>query len=217
VPRGINRSGNLPLTVGFDLGSLIGGFVGAAGAVGAVYFLIRQQRREEANNVSHAIRREIIVLSEILISQLRILEAIKSGEVTIMRNKLRSAIMNPDTIIYKAVANRIGLLPYPVVQFYMRMVEIQNAVQIAVVGPGGENVAVPGGEAETIAKSVTIACNLARVIISHPASPSVDEEIGRVTLVHIDEALERAKQSFPQTPTLLRDEAQHSALNRSAG
>jgi len=101
--------------------------------------------------------------------------------------------MNPDTTIYKAVANRIGLLPYPVVQFYMRMAEIQNAVQIAVVGPGGENVAVPGGEAETIAKSVIIACKLARAIISHPSCPSVDEEIARVTLVHIDEALERAK------------------------
>jgi hypothetical protein len=70
--------------------------------------------------------------------------------------------MTPDPIIYKAVANRIGLMPYPVVQFYMRMVEIQTAIQIAAVGPGGENVAVPGGEAETIAKSVTIACQLAR-------------------------------------------------------
>jgi hypothetical protein len=182
--------------LGFDLGSLIGGFVGAGGAVFAVYLLIRQQRREEANNVSRAIRREVIVLSEILISHLQILAAIKSGAVTITRNKLRSAIMNPDPTIYKAVADRIGLLPYPVVQFYMRLLEIQNAIQIAVVGPGGENVAVPGGEAQAIAKSVTIACQLARVIISH--GPNVDEEISRITLVHIDEALERAKQSFPE-------------------
>jgi hypothetical protein len=184
------------MTVGFDLGSLIGGFFGAGGAVFAVYLLIRQQRREEANNVSRAIRREVIVLSEILISHLQILAAIKSGAVTITRNKLRSAIMNPDPTIYKAVADRIGLLPYPVVQFYMRLLEIQNAIQIAVVGPGGENVAVPGGEAQTIAKSVAIACQLARLIISH--GPNVDEEISRITLVHIDEALERAKQSFPE-------------------
>jgi hypothetical protein len=184
------------MTVGFDLGSLIGGFFGAGGAVFAVYLLIRQQRREEANNVSRAIRREVIVLSEILISHLQILAAIKSGAVTITRNKLRSAIMNHDPTIYKAVADRIGLLPYPVVQFYMRLLEIQNAIQIAVVGPGGENVAVPGGEAQTIAKSVAIACQLARLIISH--GPNIDEEISRITLVHIDEALERAKQSFPE-------------------
>jgi ABC-type Fe3+-siderophore transport system permease subunit len=88
--------------VGFDLGSLIGGFVGAGGAVFAVYLLIRQQRREEANNVSRAIRREVIVLSEILISHLQILAAIKSGAVTITRNKLRSAIMNPDPTIRSA-------------------------------------------------------------------------------------------------------------------
>jgi hypothetical protein len=182
------------LAVGFDLGSLIGGFVGAGGAVGAVYLLVRQQRCEEATNVAHAVRREIIVLSEILISHLRILEAIKSGEITVTRDKLRSTIMNPDPIIYKAVADRIGLLPYPVVQFYMRMLEIQNAVQVAGVGPGGGSVAVPGGEAETIAKPVIIACRLARAIISHPSGPSVDEEeIARIALVHIDEALERAK------------------------
>jgi hypothetical protein len=161
------------MNVGFDLGSLIGGFAGAGGAVFAVYLLIRQQRREEANNISRSIHREVIVLSEILISHLTILAAIKSGAVTITRNNLQSAIMNPEPTIFKAVADRIGLLPYPVVQFYMRLLEIQSAVQIAVVGPGGENVVIQGGEAQTIAKSVTIACQLARTIISH--GPNIDE------------------------------------------
>jgi hypothetical protein len=104
--------------------------------------------------------------------------------------------MNPEPIIYKAVADRIGLLPYPVVQFYMRLVEIQNAVQIIVVGPDGEDAPVPGAEAQTLAKSVIIACRLARAIISQGSSSGVDEEIARVTLVHIDEALESAKRSF---------------------
>jgi hypothetical protein len=105
------------------------------------------------------------------------------------RNKLCSATINAEPTIYKAVGDRIGLLPYPVIQFYMRMVEIQNAVQIAVVGPGDE---IPGEEAETIAKSVIIACRLARAIISHASGQSVDEEISRITLVHIDEALDGA-------------------------
>lgn len=179
--------------MGFDLGSLVGGVIGAGGAVGAVYLLIHRQRREEANNVSNAIRREIIVLSEILLSHLRILSAIKSGKISIERNKFCSAIINPEPTIYKAVADRIGLLPYPVVQFYMRMVEIQNSVQIAVVGPGEE---IPGGEAQTIAKSVIIACRLAKTIISHAPSQSVDEEIAQITLSHIDEALEKAKHAF---------------------
>jgi hypothetical protein len=120
--------------------------------------------------------------------------ACAAGKITMERNKLCSAIINAEPTIYKAVADRIGLLPYPVVQFYMRMVEIQmveiqNAVQIAVVGPGDE---IPGEEAETIAKSVIIACRLARAIISHASGQSVDEEISRITLVHIDEALDGA-------------------------
>lgn len=160
-----------------------------------MYLLIHRQRREEANNVSNAIRREIIALSEILISHLQILIAIKIGEITIERNTFRSAIINPDPTIYKAVADRIGLLPYPVVQFYIRMAEIQNAVQIAVVGPGNE---IPDEEAETIAKSVIIACRLARAIISHASTQSVDNEISQITLLHIDKALVKAKTVFSQ-------------------
>jgi hypothetical protein len=155
-------------------------------------------RDEEINNISNAIRREIIVLSEILINQLKILAAIKCGQITVTRNHIRSVIMNPEPIIYKAVANRIGILPYPVVQFYMRLVEIQDAVQIIAVGPDGEDAPVPGAEAQTTAKSVIVACQLARSIIQHAPKPSVDEEIARITLVHIDEALKRAKQSFPE-------------------
>lgn len=186
------------MTVGFDLGSLIGGFVGAAGAIWAVYLLIHKQRREEKYNVSRAIRREIVVLSEVLISQLQIFEAIRLGTFTVTRNELRSLMMNPEPIIYKAVAGRIGLLPYPVVQFYTRLIEIQNNVQTAAIGLGGDTASIPGAEAETMAKSVIIACKLARAIILHSSEPIPDEEISRITLVHIDEALKRADESFCQ-------------------
>ncbi len=59
-----------PGEVAAAIGSILGGIVGAGGAVGAVYLLINQQQRKEANNVSNAIRREITECSKIVINAL---------------------------------------------------------------------------------------------------------------------------------------------------
>lgn len=64
------------------IGSIIGGIVGAGGAVGAVYLLIERQRRENMKNVSDAILREIIELTEMIIQSLKICENIKSQKYT---------------------------------------------------------------------------------------------------------------------------------------
>jgi hypothetical protein len=154
-------------------------------------------RSEEVRNISNAIRGEIIVLSEVLISNLRILDAIRNGTIPVMRKNMRTVIMNPEPTIYKAVAGRVGILPYPVVQFYMRLAEIEDSLQIIVVGLDDENGLVPGKEVEKLAKPVVIACRLARAIIDQETASTVDDkDIARVTLAHIDVALEGAKRSF---------------------
>jgi hypothetical protein len=183
-----------------DWGSVLGGIVGAGGAVSAVYLLIVRQRHEEANNASNAVRREIIGFSELVMSALRICECIKSGDVHVIRKTAQSIMTPPDPIVYRAVADRIGLLSdaQGMVSFYMRMVEIQQAVQIIVAGSLGDDSAlVPGEEAETIAKSLIIACRLARAIISHVPGRGLDEQVSQITLAHIDAALESARRSFP--------------------
>jgi len=161
-----------------DWGSFLGGIVGAVGAVGAVYLLTIRQRHEEANNVSNAIRREILELSKVAMEALRICECVKAGCLPIMRKEAYSIMIPSEPIVYRAVADRIGLLPYPqhVVQFYMRMVEIRQAIQIIVVGsPDDDSAPVPGAEAETLAKSLIIACQLAQAILSHVPRRSLDK------------------------------------------
>jgi hypothetical protein len=73
-------------------------------------------------------------------------------------------MMNPDPIVYRAVADRIGRLPYDpqfVVSFYMRMVYIQQTIEIIVVGnPDDDSAPVPEEEAETLAKNLMMTCQL---------------------------------------------------------
>ncbi len=183
------------------IGSVIGGIVGAGGAVGAVYFLINRQRLEERNNVSDAIRREIIEFNEMVLTALSICEHIKSRDASVMRKNAHTIMINLDPIIYRAVADRIGLLSHPqfVVKFYTRLVEIQQAIQTITVGnPGDAGALVPGDEAETLASSLIITCRLAQAIISQVADPSLDEQVPLIALAHIDTALESAKRAFPK-------------------
>jgi hypothetical protein len=202
-----------------DLGSLIGGgfaiiagvLAYRAGVIQANATRVSADKQiaaaatERANAdaaAAEAIRREIIECTKVVIEALRICECMKSGHLEIMRRNAHSIMMNPDPIVYRAVADRIGRLPYDpqfVVSFYMRMVYIQQTIEIIVVGnPGDDGAPVPGEEAETLAKSLIMTCQLARAIISHVPSPSLVEEVSQITLGQIDAALESAKQSFPK-------------------
>jgi hypothetical protein len=104
-----------------------------------------------------------------------------------------------DPIIYQSVADRIELLRYPrlVVKFYMRLIEIQQVIEVTAVGPGGDNAPVPAGEAETLANSLIITIRLAQAIISQLPDPSLDERVPGIALEHINAALESAKRTFP--------------------
>jgi class 3 adenylate cyclase len=105
-------------------------------------------------------------------------------------------------IVHDQVRDKlVGLLPYSqnVVSFYMRMVEIQQAIQVIVIeGPGNDSDPVSAADAEPIAQSLILACQLARTIISHVPGPSLDEQVSQITLAQIDAAIEHATQSFPK-------------------
>jgi hypothetical protein len=150
---------------------------------------------------AEAIIREIIECNKVVIEGLRICEYINAGQLLINRRNGYSIMMNPDPVVYKAVANRIALLSFDaqlVIQFYMRIVYVQQQIQIIVFGPGDNNATVPKEEAEILAKNLIITCQLARAIILRSPSTSVAETVSRITLAQIDAALESAKQSFPK-------------------
>jgi hypothetical protein len=183
-----------------DFGSLIGGFVGAAGAVAAVYFLIRIQRSEDKTRIRDAIYIEIVAFIKMVIEALQICEHIQKAKLFIEKKKARSLMMHAEPIIYKAVADRIGLLPQPqgIVEFYMRVVEVQEGLRVIVEGPDDDAAIIPVENAETIAKSLVTACKLARIVILHAPKSSLDKQISKITLVQIDAALESAGRSFPK-------------------
>src|SRR5438105_4891242 len=58
------------------LGSLLGGMVGAGGAVWAVFLTLSRQRIEETNNVASALRTEVTALAKYVIGAIGICQRI---------------------------------------------------------------------------------------------------------------------------------------------
>jgi len=61
------------------LGSLVGGLVGAGGAVWAVFLTLSRQRREETIKVAEAVRTEVAALVKYIIGAIEICQEIKTG------------------------------------------------------------------------------------------------------------------------------------------
>jgi hypothetical protein len=116
------------------LGSLIGGMVGAGGAVWAVFLALSQQRREETAKVAEAVRTEITTLVKYAIGAVEICKRIKTGVIKVPRQGAHYIVKNfgGDPFIYPAVANRVGLLrhPHATAEFYMRIQEAKTMVEM---------------------------------------------------------------------------------------
>jgi hypothetical protein len=67
------------------LGSLIGGIVGAGGAVWAVFLALSRQRQEETAKVAEAVRTEVTTLVKYAIGAVEICEQIKKGVIKVSR------------------------------------------------------------------------------------------------------------------------------------
>lgn len=124
------------------LGSVVGGIVGAGGAVWAVFLMLSRQREEETIKVAAAVRTEVTTLVKYIIGAIEICQKIKAG-MKVPRQDASYIIKNfsADPIIYPAVADRVGLLPQPheTTEFYMRLSEskaIVTALQMKTDPPG---------------------------------------------------------------------------------
>jgi hypothetical protein len=108
------------------LGGLLGGAIGAGGAVLAGYLALSRQRQDDADNVADAVRTEIIALVKFIVGAIDNCEEVIGGK-RIPHAEARYVVKNlaAPPIVYPAISDRIGLLPYAhgTIEFYMRIME----------------------------------------------------------------------------------------------
>ena len=186
------------------LGAIIGGIIGAGGAVFAVYLAITGQRNEDASKVRAAVRTEVATYAKYLINTLELCEQIAKGEVQFRMSHATSIGMSlVEPVIYNAVADRIALLqrPQETVEFYMRNAEAKSNLQAIQMHGASLNPAlqamvhVQPDIAQDVADSLITALQFARSILADPHP--MDIMIQTISLQEIDAALAHAQQTFP--------------------
>ncbi len=192
-----------------DQGSLIAGILALIAALIAGFWAysagkmqVRAAATAEANANSaaaEAVIREVMECNKLVIEALRICGAIYSGKLPMKRRNASSIMINPDPIVYKSVANRIARFPFDaqlIIQFYLRIVYVQQILQNTVFGSGDDSALIPREEAKTIANTLIITCQLAKAIVLHAPRTNVAKEVSQTIIGQIDAALESAKHSF---------------------
>lgn len=208
------------------LGSLIGGIIGAGGAVWAVFLMLDRQRQEETNKVADAVRTEVTTLAKYVIGGIEMCQTIKAG-LKVPRQDAHNIVENfsSDSIVYPAIADRVGLLPHPheTVEFYMRLSETKVMTEMlrTKTDPQGITYVTPPLEyitpdfAASVADSLITALQLARVIISNEgdaAHKAKLSELVQLTIIgQIDDCVESAKKSFPDAESFRSPEPPFSA------
>jgi hypothetical protein len=189
-------------------GAVIGGIIGAGGAVFAVYLAMTGQRREDMAKVRAAVRTEVSTYSKYVISALKTCKEIAAQGLkipTVNADYVGKNLLDP--VIYPAVADRVGLLrrPQATIEFYMRITEARSnlaAIQKKDAGLTSNQAAmtyIQPSNAEVVADSLITALQMARHIIADddPTRTEMDVWIQRVILGDIDAALASAEITFP--------------------
>ncbi len=173
---------------------------------------MNQQRSEEIAQVSDAVRTEVTAFVKYVIGAVGICQQINNGlKIPVQDARYIAKSFWGDPIVYPAVADRVGLLPYPhsTTEFYMRLSEVRSmleALRTKTDLPSHMNVSVPpqfvtAEFAATIVESLVTALQLARPIVANEGSPSTKSQLAtlvQTTVVgQIDECLVSAKAVFP--------------------
>jgi hypothetical protein len=190
------------------LGALIGGIIGAGGAILAVYLALSRQRREDTAKVRAALRTEITTYPKYVIGALEICEHIATGLRNVpMANATYIAKNLVEPVIYPAVADRIALVkrPQATIEFYMRVQEAKAMTEAMAASAAGLPQAqsamntIQPSHAESVAESLITALQLVRPIIADDdeTRSEMDVWVRDVVLRDIDNALQSAQQNFP--------------------
>jgi hypothetical protein len=207
------------------LGSLIGGIVGAGGAVWAVFLMLSRQRNEETAKVAEAIKTEVTTLVKYVIGAVGICEQLKKG-LQVPRQDAHYIVKNfaGDPVIYPAVADRVGILPHPhaTAEFYMRVLEAKVMVEMFRTKTDAPGIMYTAARIEyvtpefagSVADSLLTALQLARPIVADEdisiIKTQFSEWVQSVVVAQIDDCLNSAKQVFPDAESFKF----HHNLNR---
>jgi hypothetical protein len=198
-------------------GAIIGGMIGAGGAVFAVYFTLARQRSEDIEKVRAAVRTEVTTYSKYVISALEICEIVANNPGTLPISdapSIADSLVAP--IVYPAVADRVGLLPraQQTIEFYMRIAEVKamlTAFQRRAASLTNNQAAsrtVQPYEVGAVADALITALQLVKPIIAdHDNSRTqFDLRVQEKALRDIDEALASAKLAFPDAEAFQYDQ-----------
>ncbi len=186
------------------LGSVIGGAIGAGGAGYSVYYSITRQREDEIQKVSKAVLAEVAVIMKYIIGHLNLCEMILSG-LHLPKTELRTALLTPEPVVYRAVADKISRLPRPtqVINFYTRMAELDGIVTVIINSPTIGSIIEPD-HIHGLADLLITQCHEAQAILTNAtpdetAESVIAERLRLQTLAAIEQQLQQAKMSFPNS------------------
>jgi hypothetical protein len=190
------------------LGAVVGGIIGAGGAVFAVYIAITRQKNEDTAKVRAAVRTEVTTYSKYVIGTLEICEAIATSGLQIPMAEATYIGKNLiEPVIYSAVADRVALLerPQTTVEFYMRIAEAKSNLDVMRMKASGLTLAqssmtnVQPSNAAVVADSLITALQLAHSIITQadPTRTALDEMVQKIALEDIGRAMTSARNAFP--------------------
>jgi hypothetical protein len=196
-------------------GAVIGGIVGAGGAVFAVYLTLAQQRSEDSAKVRAAVRIEVTTFAKYAIGALDVCQQIANRIITVPMSDapyITESLVSP--VVYPAVADRIGLLPHAqqTIEFYQRIAEAKamtEAMRNKIASSTQAQAAMQNiqpSNALAVADSLITALQLAYHIVSDgdPSRTALDLHVQRVVMAQISDALTTAEAVFPDAESFQR-------------
>ncbi len=190
------------------LGGLLGGVFGFLGAAPFAFLLFRYQVRDETRRTHVALVREVTEFSRIAADRLQGCADLKAGIEPVTRKELPRRLSIPPPIIYPAVARQIADLPSAqlFVHFYNRLVEVEQIVSV-ISGRRYAGLAIDElhpSEVAALAEAWILVCQIAEDVLSKESleSPTLadDPAIARCREL-ISDALHRAREAFPDSPS----------------
>ena len=191
------------------LGGVLGGVLGALGAALAVFLTLSGQRRDEAETIRDAARREIQEFGRLVSGHLDTCGRIAAGTVRVTAQGLSTIMAMPRPVIYEAIADRIGRLERGenYVTFYARIAEAERLVAILAArdqpaGIGEETVPPPfpmrRNDVELVVTAWMDAASIALHILNpQPRPTDYDTQVELSFRNDLEEALRQARATFP--------------------
>lgn len=184
-------------------GAIVGGLIGAGGAVAAVYLMLSSQRKDEAKKVEASLRTEVCEFARLAKGPLDILvQQVLPGLRPLAAQHVQAFTELPEPVVFKATADRISRLSYGplLVTFYVRIAEATQLASIysltlpEYIRAGGVPVPIANDQATTLATAWYDICTIARSILRAERNASQLIEAARTETVRdLDKSLGEAQ------------------------